>query len=251
VNPLIAVRDEGGVRTIRLNRPEKRNALTMAMYADLADILDDRDDDLAVVILTGTDGAFTSGNDLADMRANPPLGDSPAPVRFLRAVYALPSVLVAAVDGPAIGVGTTLLLHCDLAYATARSTFQLPFVGLGLVPEAASSLLLPARSGHARACELMLFGERFDAQAALGAGLLNEVLPDAAALQARVAERAAALAAKPRAALLATKSLLKDTTTGTVPERLELDRRVLQSLLIAATDKHRSPTGTQNQSPFS
>jgi enoyl-CoA hydratase/carnithine racemase len=222
------------VVTIRLCRPAKRNAVTAAMYAVLADALQAAESDgAAVVVLTGEGGAFTAGNDLPDMRDNPPVGENPPPVRFLSALRALGAVLVAAVDGPAIGVGTTVLLHCDLAYATARSTFRLPFIDLGLVPEAASTLLLPRLVGHQRAAEMMLFGERFDAAAAADAGLVTAVVSDGAALDELVAERTAALAAKPRAALRAIKSLLVDTTAPTVARRLDLDRRVLQSLLTA------------------
>ncbi len=222
----------GDVVIIRLCRPAKRNAITAAMYATLADELTAAEDSgAAVVVLTGAGGAFTAGNDLLDMQANPPLGDDPPPVRFLSALTALGAVLVAAVDGPAVGVGTTVLLHCDLVYATARSTFRLPFVDLGLVPEAASTLLLPRLVGHQRAAQLMLFGERFDAAAAAELGIVTQVVADGSALDQLVAERTAALAAKPRAALRATKALLLDVTARTVPKRLELDRRVLQSLL--------------------
>jgi enoyl-CoA hydratase/carnithine racemase len=222
----------GDVVTIRLNRPAKRNAITAAMYATLADELTAAEESgAAVVVLTGAGGGFTAGNDLLDMKANPPVGDDPPPVRFLSALTALGAVLVAAVDGPAVGVGTTVLLHCDVVYATARSTFRLPFVDLGLVPEAASTLLLPRLVGHRRASELMLFGERFDAAAAADLGIVTQVVADGSALDQLVAERTAALAAKPRAALRATKALLLDDTARTVPQRLELDRRVLQSLL--------------------
>lgn len=222
----------GDVVTIRLCRPAKRNAITAAMYTELADALVAAEAACAaVVILTGAGGTFTAGNDLQDMRDNPPVGDNPPPVRFLSALTALGAVLVAAVDGPAIGVGTTVLLHCDLVYATARSTFRLPFIDLGLVPEAASTLLLPRLVGHQRAAELMLFGERFDAAAAAEAGIVTAVVEDATALDRLVAERTAALAGKPRAALRAIKALLVDTTAPTVAQRLEHDRRILQSLL--------------------
>ena len=220
------------VVTIRLNRPEKRNAITAAMYAALADALSTAESvAAAVVVLTGEGGAFTAGNDLQDMRDHPPVGDDPPPVRFLAALRALGAVLVAAVDGPAIGVGTTVLLHCDLVYATARSTFRLPFIDLGLVPEAASTLLLPRLAGHQRAADIMLFGERFDAAAAADAGIVTAVVSDALALDQLVAERTATLAGKPRAALRAIKALLVDTSAPTVAQRLDLDRRVLQSLL--------------------
>jgi enoyl-CoA hydratase/carnithine racemase len=230
----VEVGDGGSVVTIRLNRPDKRNAITSTMYAALADALVGAEaSGSTVVVLTGAGGAFTAGNDLGDMLANPPVGDDPPPVRFLSALHALGAVLVAAVDGPAIGVGTTVLLHCDLVYATARSTFRLPFVDLGLVPEAASTLLLPRLVGHQRAADLMLFGERFDAAAAAEAGIVTAVVADAAALDRLIVERTAALAAKPRAAVRAIKALLVDTTAPTVAQRLDLDRRVLQSLLPA------------------
>jgi enoyl-CoA hydratase/carnithine racemase len=228
----IDVERRGGVLTVRLNRPQKRNAITAAMYATLADVFAEAArDEVAAVVLTGAGGTFTAGNDLVDMRANPPVGDSPPPVRFLSAVAELRAILLAAVDGPALGIGTTVLGLCDLAYATARSTFRLPFVDLGLVPEAASTLTFPRLAGHQRACELMLLGETFGADAAHRAGLVTEVVADAVALEDRVAERTTALAAKPRDALHATKALLRDETTTTVQERLELDRRVLQGLL--------------------
>lgn len=228
----ILVDSADGVVTITLNRPDKRNAVTGAMYATIADALvAANDDDAAVVVLTGAGSAFTAGNDLRDMVENPPLGDNPPPVQFLTALSELRAVLVAAVDGPAIGIGTTVLLHCDLVYATASASFRLPFVNLGLVPEAASSLLLPRLVGHQRAAELMLFGDKFDAARALELGIVTEVVPDADALAALVTERTGALREKPREALLAVKRLLRDEATATVPARLDLDRRVLQSLL--------------------
>jgi enoyl-CoA hydratase/carnithine racemase len=165
------------------------------------------------------------------MAANPPTGDDAPPLRFLNALAALRPVLVAAVDGPAIGVGTTVLLHCDLVYATARSTFRLPFVDLGLVPEAASTLLLPRLAGASTAAELMLFGERFDAARAQAIGLVTGLAPDAEALEKLIADRVRALAAKPRTALRETKRLLRNDTHTTVPERLDLDRRVMQRLI--------------------
>jgi enoyl-CoA hydratase/carnithine racemase len=222
----------GDVVTIRLNRPEKRNAITAAMYARLAAELTAADAaGAAVVVLAGAGGAFTAGNDLRDMAEHPPIGDDPPPVRFLSALAGLRAVLVAAVDGPAIAVGTTVLLHCDLVYATARSTFGLPFVDLGLVPEAASTLLLPRLVGHQRAAELMLLGERFDAAQAHRLGIVTAVVDTLDELRHLIDERTGRLAGKPRAALHATKGLLTDSTACTVPDRLALDRRVLQNLL--------------------
>lgn len=222
----------GEVVTIRLNRPEKRNAITMAMYARLADELDAADaGGAAVVVLTGAGGAFTAGNDLRDMVANPPLGENPPPVRFLRALTELRAVLVAAVDGPAIAIGTTVLLHADLVYATTRSVFCFPFVDLGLVPEAASTLLLPRLTGHQKAAELMLLGERFSAAQAHRLGLVTAVVDSVEELDILVAQRCEALAAKPRAALFATRALLREAGADTVQARLDLDRKVLQGLL--------------------
>jgi enoyl-CoA hydratase/carnithine racemase len=228
----VLVEAEDGIVTITFNRPAKRNAMTSAMYAGIADALETANTDgTAVVVFTGAGGAFTAGNDLRDMMENPPLGDNPPPVRFLTALNELRAVVVAAVDGPAVGVGTTLLGHCDLVYATATATFRLPFVNLGLVPEAASTLLLPRLVGHQRASELMLFGEPFDAEAALAMGLVTAVVADADELAAVVAERTAALRDKPREALFATKALLRDETATTVPARLKLDSGVLQRLI--------------------
>jgi enoyl-CoA hydratase/carnithine racemase len=228
----VEVTEDDGVLTLRLDRPAKRNALTGAMYAAMADALEAANDrDLAAVVLTGAGGCFTAGNDLRDMREHPPLGDNPPPVRFLTALTALRPVLLAAVDGPAVGVGTTVLGHCDLVYATAAAVFRMPFVDLGLVPEAASTLLLPRLVGHQRAAELMLLCEPFDAATARDMGLVTAVVDDAAALDATVAERVAALRAKPRAALLAARALLRDESATTVAARLELDSAVLRGLL--------------------
>ena len=145
-----------------------------------------------VVLIHGQPGGFTAGNDLADFLDNPPLSeDPPAPVfRFLRAFSTLSKPFVAAVSGAAVGVGTTMLLHCDLVYAGASAKFQLPFVNLGLCPEAASSLLLPALVGHVRAAEMLLLGEPFDAEKALEVGLVNAVLPDASVLDHALTRRA-------------------------------------------------------------
>ncbi len=228
----IEVVEDDGVVTIRINRPAKRNAITSTMYATMAEALHSADESgAAVVVLTGAEGAFTAGNDLADMMANPPQGDNPPPVRFLTELTSLQAVLVAAVDGPAIGVGTTVLLHCDLVYATPRSTFRMPFVDLGLVPESASTLLLPRLVGHQRASELMMFGARFDAVEAYRMGIVTTVTEDSDDLHDLVRGRTRLLADKPREALLATKALLTDDTAVTVADRLRLDSSVLQGLL--------------------
>jgi enoyl-CoA hydratase/carnithine racemase len=209
-----------GILTIRLNRPEKKNAISVAMYGAIADALERAATEPAVrvTVITGTADAFTSGNDVADFLKRPP-SDGESPVfRFLRLISTAPKPLVAAVNGLAVGVGVTLLLHCDLVYAAEDATFALPFVNLGIVPEAASSLLLPRLAGHQRAAELFFFGDKFDARTAQAAGIVNTVLPSAD-LATTVRDRALALAAKPPAALRLTKALLKGQST-TVPDRM-------------------------------
>lgn len=209
-----------GILTLRISRPDKKNALTIAMYAAMADALERAETDPSVraIIITGTADVFTSGNDVVDFLQRPPnSGESPA-FRFLRAISTAGKPLIAAVNGVAIGIGVTMLLHCDLVYAAPESVFQLPFVNLALVPEAASSLLLPRLAGHQRAAELVLFGDRFDAAKAHEVGIVNAIFP-AADLAAAVRERALALAAKPPSALRLTKALLKGKST-TVPERM-------------------------------
>jgi len=215
----IVVEDQGPVRTVRMSRPAKKNALTVAMYEALNTALRGADEDPAirVVVVTGEPGIFTAGNDLGDFMQQPPNPEDSAVFRVLEALRILRKPLIAAVDGMAIGLGTTMLLHCDLVYASTRARFQLPFVNLGLVPEGASSLLLPQRVGLQRSAEWLFFGEPFDAEAARAAGLVNAVLdPDKVLPHAQ--ERALALAGKPPEALQATKRLLRQPYTDAVAE---------------------------------
>ncbi len=209
-----------GVLQIRLNRPEKKNALSVAMYTAMADVLAGAEGNSSVRVITisGTDGCFTSGNDVADFLAHPPTGDDSPAIRFLRVLSSASKPVIAGVNGLAVGIGVTMLLHCDLVYASDSASFQLPFVNLGLVPEAASSMLLPRLMGHHRAAELLLLGDRFDARTAHEIGLVNAVLP-AAELAAVVQDRAAALAAKPPASIRMTKALLKREAES-VPARM-------------------------------
>src|SRR6516225_6671405 len=195
---------------IRINRPEKKNALTLAMYRAMTEALASADANPAVrvVVISGVDGCFTSGNDLADFLQNPGLGGESPAVRFLQALSTTVKPVIAGVSGLAVGIGVTMLLHCDLVYAADTATFQLPFVNLGLVPEAASSMLLPRLIGHQRAAELLLLGERFDARTAQEIGLVNAICP-AGELMTFVQQRATALAAKPPASLRITKALLR------------------------------------------
>jgi enoyl-CoA hydratase/carnithine racemase len=200
----------GAVLELRLNRPDKKNAITAAMYAALADALNAAAEDRSVhvVTITGSGGTFTSGNDLNDFRQNPPREPDRPVFRFLEAISTFPKILVAGVAGPAVGVGTTMLLHCDLVVAAPGAMFSLPFVDLGLVPEAASSLLLPALIGRHRAAKHLVLGDPFDAETALGYGLVSEIVAEEH-LEARVAAIARRISAKPPEAVRLTKKLLR------------------------------------------
>lgn len=218
----IIVTDVDGIRSIRINRPDKKNALTQAMYGAMARALSEAEDDgaIRVVILTGTADTFSAGNDLNDFLAVTDLAASAA-ADFLRRLTAFPKPLIAAVNGVAVGIGVTMLLHCDLIYAVPEARFQLPFINLALVPEAASTLLLPRLVGHHKAAELLMLGDAFDASTALGLGLVNRLIPYGGLLS-EVGEVARRLADKPAAALAANKRLLKSEEMG-VGARLETE----------------------------
>jgi len=206
----VEARREGAALCLILARPEKKNALTGAMYDALTDALNaaNKDDTIGAVLIGGKGGVFCAGNDIGDfLKARP--GESSSPGwRFIQTLPLLEKPLVAAVEGPAIGVGTTLCFHCDLVYAAPSARFQMPFVDLALVPEAASSLLVPQRFGMAKASEALLLAEPLDAAEAHRLGLVNQVVA-AEALFDHALARAQALAAKPRAAMLATRKLLR------------------------------------------
>ena len=222
----ILVHTEEGVTTITFNRVDKKNSITEAMYAAMADALEAAEADAGVrcVVFQGDMAIFSAGNDIADFLKQSAQGaaqdEEERPVwRFLRALAAFPKPLVAAVCGPAVGIGTTLLLHCDLVYAGDNAAFSLPFVNLGLCPEAASSLLLPQMLGYHRAAEALLLGEPFLAEAALEVGLVNRVVPPAECnLLAQT--QAKKLAAKPLSALIETKRLMKAGQAAQVRERM-------------------------------
>ena len=219
INNLIQTDLLDGILTVKINRPEKRNALNIAMYGALADALEraDKDSAIRVVLLCGCDDCFTSGNDIADFVNFPPTGPDSPVLRFLNAITLAVKPIVAAVSGSAVGVGTTLLLHCDLVYAADTAVFQMPFVSLGLCPEAGSTLLLPQLMGHQRASELLLLGEVFTATRAEQLGIVTAVLPQADLLQSSRA-KALQLVAQPAAAVRLTKSLLKRGNTEKIQE---------------------------------
>lgn len=224
----VIVTHRDAVCEVRLNRPEKRNALTLDMYRALAEAIAaaEADERVRVVLLSGEGACFTAGNDLKDFLSGPPIDDPAHPTgRFVRAVAAMSKVLIAAVHGPTVGLGVTLLLHCDLVVAAERSTkLVAPFVRLGLVPEAASTLLLPRLMGHQRAAELLLLGEPLDAPAARACGLVNRVVDDEGLME-EARTLAKAVACQPAQAVRATKRLLRFGRTDDVAGRMEEELR--------------------------
>jgi enoyl-CoA hydratase/carnithine racemase len=211
---LVRTHREGAVLSVTLNRPQKKNALTGEMYEALLAAFEaaSADHGIAAILLGGEGGVFTAGNDIGDFLAGAQSAakeDAPTPAgRFIRALSRFEKPLVAAIEGQAVGIGTTLCFHCDLVYAAPNARFLMPFVNLGLVPEAGSSLLAPMRFGRARAAEFLLLGEPFDATTAREIGLVNAIVP-ADQLRAHALGKAQALAAKPRVAMLATRRLMR------------------------------------------
>ncbi|HTR13714.1 MAG TPA: enoyl-CoA hydratase-related protein [Roseiarcus sp.] len=222
----IDVSREGAVLSAAFDRAEKKNAITSAMYEALIDVFEkaEADPSVGAVLLSGKGGAFTAGNDVADFLAiatgaagSRDVRDFPG-WRFISKLAEFEKPLVAAVQGTAIGIGTTLCFHCDLVYAAPDARFQMPFVDLGLVPEAGSSLLAPQRFGRVKAAEFLLLGEAFDAESAHTLGLVNEVVPGER-LPEHAMRKAQELAAKPRSALLAARKLLRGDS-ATLKQRM-------------------------------
>lgn len=199
-----------GVMTLTFNRVDKKNSITSAMYASLADALEQAQGDgtVRVVLIQGHETIFSAGNDIADFLNNPPADQNSPVFRFLRNISTFPKPVLAAVAGPAVGIGTTLLFHCDLVYAGDNAAFSMPFVNLGLCPEAASSFLVPNMMGYHRAAEALLMGEPFMAEAALEVGLVNRVVPPTE-VNAYAQAQARKLANKPLSSLIETKRLMK------------------------------------------
>jgi len=217
------------VRQLTINRPDKKNALDTAMYAAMTNAIAsaDSDPDVRVIVITGAKGSFTSGNDLADFLAG---GDAAAPLAFLRSLVLASTPVIAAVEGPAIGIGSTMLLHCDLAIAARSAKFQLPFTRLGLTPEGGSSFLLPRVAGPKLAAELLLFGDVFSPDVALRAGLINAVVDDDEALP-RALGYAGRLRDVPHESVRATKALLLQGQRDQILAAIDREIRVFQERL--------------------
>jgi enoyl-CoA hydratase/carnithine racemase len=230
----ITVSVDSRIMSVRIDRPEKRNAIDLDMYRCMAAALAaaDADPGVRVILFEGSGGNFTSGNDLADFR-DPSALDAGSPVyRFIEALESAGKPLVAAVEGLAIGIGVTMLLHFDLVYAGEGSRFQLPFVSLGLCPEAGSSQLLPQAAGYRRAAELFLLGEPFDAAAARGSGIVNEVVSTGQAGQV-AREKAQRIAAQPAAAVRLTKELLRRGNRETLDTTIRLETERFRERLLS------------------
>ena len=225
----------GSILRVQLNRPAKKNAMTMSMYVTLADILNDaaKDEQVHVVLWHGAGDSFCAGNDVEDFLKNPPgPGESPQ-ARLMNAFINFDKPLIAAVQGAAIGGGTTMLTHCDFVYAGETAKFQMPFINLGLVPEFGSSCSVPIRIGHIRAAELILLGLPFDARRAAELGLVTRVVPDQELL-ARATETAQKLADKPAGALRACKRLMKRSSREQIEQAMKVEGEEFASRVRSA-----------------
>ena len=225
----------GSILRVQLNRPAKKNAMTMSMYVTLADILNDaaKDEQVHVVLWHGAGDSFCAGNDVEDFLKNPPgPGESPQ-ARLMNAFINFDKPLIAAVQGAAIGGGTTMLTHCDFVYAGETTKFQMPFINLGLVPEFGSSCSVPMRIGHLRAAELILLGLPFDARRAAELGLVTRVVPDQELL-ATATETAQKLADKPAGALQACKRLMKRSSREQIEQAMKVEGEEFASRVRSA-----------------
>jgi enoyl-CoA hydratase/carnithine racemase len=218
----ILTHTDAGVMTITFNRLDKKNSITSTMYAAMADAVAQAAADPAVrvVVFQGHESIFSAGNDIGDFLNQPPSTQESPVFRFLRGIATFEKPLLAAVAGPAVGIGTTMLFHCDLVYAGDNAAFSMPFVNLGLCPEAASSLLAPRMFGYHRAAEALLMGEPFFAEAAQEVGLVNRVVPPTE-VNGYAQAQARKLAAKPLTSLIATKRLMKGGDQQAVLQKMD------------------------------
>ena len=222
---LVEIKDDGGIRIVRMNRPDKKNALTAAMYDAMAAAIagTKTDPDIRCVMIAGAPGAFCAGNDLDEFRkaADDGEGLGEPVLRFLHALAWCERPLVAAVDGFAVGVGTTMLLHCDYVVASRMARFSTPFVGLGLVPEAASTLLAPRLMGPRRAFAMLVMGEPFDSEQALSVGLVN-VVADSAEVETQALAAARKISSLPPEAVLASRRMIRGEP-GELAARIDME----------------------------
>ena len=234
----ISIEQANGICTIRFNRPEKKNAITSAMYQSMGDGIKAAEADPAVrvIVLAGHPNIFTAGNDLEDFMKQPPSTGASPVFQFMAALKDAGKPVVAAVAGAAVGVGTTMLLHCDLVYAADNARFSMPFSQLGLCPEFSSSLLLPRLVGYQRAAEKLMLGEAFLADEAQAMGLVNRVLP-ADQFDAFVLAQAAKLAALPASSVRITKQLMKRGVASDIDQQMAAEGEHFRRMLSAPEAK--------------
>lgn len=251
----IDTRLEDGILSIHINRPDKKNALTQDMYTAMSDALEElnQNNEARVGFITGTQECFTAGNDLIDFLQSPPTPGSEPPVfRFLKTLPKVEKPLVAAVNGPAVGIGTTLLLHCDLVYAAEDAKLQLPFASLGACPEAGASLLLPQLVGHQKAAELLMLCDFFNGHTGKEIGLINDVFSNEE-YQAKAYEQAKRLSLQPASSMRVTKMLLRRTNKAVLEELMDVEMEYFAKMLrspeakeaISAFMEKRKPDFTQ------
>ncbi|KRP43313.1 Enoyl-CoA hydratase/carnithine racemase [Pseudomonas libanensis] len=236
---------ERGLLTLQLNRPDKKNALTRAMYTQLAEALEqaDADSDIRAVLLQGSSECFTAGNDISDFLEQPPSDLDSPPFHFMKSLLNCRKPVIAAVAGAAVGIGTTLLLHCDLVYISRDARLRMPFVNLGLCPEFGSSLILPRLLGHAKAAELLLLGEGFSGEQAAAWGIATEALGSGEAALAKAREMAERFESLAPGAVQVTKQLMKSV------DREQL-RQVIEEEGALFTQRLRSPEAIAALSGF-
>jgi enoyl-CoA hydratase/carnithine racemase len=234
----VLISKANGILTITFNRPDKKNAITVAMYQTIADALKDAECDAGVraILFTGKSEIFTAGNDLDDFLRNPPQSTKSPVYQFIQNLSHATKPVIAAVSGLAVGIGTTLLLHCDFVYAADNAKFSMPFAKLGLCPEFASSLLLPQIVGYQRAAEKLMLGEAFSAQEACAMGFVNKVLPSAEVLAFAQAQ-AAKLVALPTSSLRATKRLMKGKQIAAIEAKIKEESVLFSEMLLSKEAK--------------
>ncbi|MEA3195009.1 MAG: hypothetical protein QOD26_3342 [Betaproteobacteria bacterium] len=247
---MIRARTENRIAFVELARLDKKNALTAEMYGQLADAITraDADAQVRVLLLHGAPDCFCAGNDVADFLKRPPLVEGSPSGRFFAAMQDLRKPMVAAVGGPAIGIGTTMLLHCDLVYAAANARFQLPFVPLGITPEFGSTYILPLLAGYQRAAELLLLGQPFTAEKAREVGIVTAVVPQESLL-AEAQKAALALAALPPESVRLTKQLMKKRHAPVVRETIAEEVKVFSERLGSAEAKEAMSAFLEKRKP--
>ena len=246
----IVVEERDGVLEIHIRREERKNALTHAMYTAINEAFEraEATPSVRAVLITGTRDCFTAGNDMVDFLQSPPIGDEAPVMIFLGKLASFSKPLIAAVNGPAVGVGTTLLLHCDLVYLGESAKLQMPFTSLGLCPEAGSSYLLPMLMGHQRAAELLMLGETLDANRALQLGLVNAVLADDQYL-AHARAQAARVVAQPAAAVRLTKELMRAPFMASLRSHMKVEGDAFGKRLLSPEAREAMQAFMQKRKP--